>query len=969
MKNKKHFSKSLTSEFTVLLSIVLAVLTLANIGLVFYQNQQLETFQTEMRELERKERLALELQDSFNLAISEMRGYFAYRGESVYYQQVEQQKSAVSQYMQELQLLSSTPEDRDFNQQARNFYAYYFNGRVPTGKANFDSGNLDALVASAVADKGSETIRSFQSSLRDYTEHLAESQSQKMAHQNQQALFTQIIFALLFFALVGILAVLIRKKIRAIGEPLNELTKTASLIAEGEQVVFMNQIEREDELGLLSLAFEQMSKSILENEEELQAQNEELIAQQETLQMQQGELEEALALMGTRENELKRRNELIHGLANSLDKQKVLQSIVTTLLHILRADKGVVRILDDAEKYSSIGISKEGIGQFNEALNGSLMTRLNELKKSYTVKRESFLSEKGYHTGTSYSYDLYIPILNTSEEIIGVMAFTRYGQAFNSQELAEYDQLSKQIAISLDNLKLFEQTEEDRKLNQQIMDNIQEGIQLLDNAGSIITVNRMMASMAGEEATSLRRLPFEEWATKWSAQTEKPETTKDLFHSLLFTTSSGPASFLYKQLSPEEKVVEVYSEPLIQNEERTGTILVHRDITREFEVDAMKSEFVSTVSHELRTPLASVLGFAELLIRKELKPEKQKKYLETIHQEASRLTNLINDFLDVQRMEAGKQTYEHQEIDMEKVLKKVCEIYQPNHPRHPLSLKVDVANPVITGDEEKIEQVLTNLISNAIKYSPDGGPVKLRVFEETDQLKVSVEDQGLGIPQEGMGQLFTKFYRVDNSDLRKIGGTGLGLSIVKEILKAHGGDVSAESEVGKGSIFTVSFPKSETKERNKATTLPEGKEEGKTHLMIIEDDASHAQLLRDELQEAGFSISVYPDAETALTSLDLEKPEAIVVDIQLGKGKMSGWDFIAEARKKPEMKHTPVFISSANEERKKAREWGAEEYFIKPYQPSKLSKIIRRTLELKNKEGHFQLSNDHVLWDLGRKRN
>jgi len=401
---KQRFSRSLTTEFSILTSLVLLILTLANIGLVFYEQHQLEAFQTELHELEKKEQLALELENSFNLAISEMRAYYAYRGEPVYFEKVIQQRDLVTLYMAELQVLSSTPEDREFNQQAREFYSFYFRERVPTGKEDFDKGDYDAVVASAVTNNGTDKVRDFQTNLRTYTENLAEYQVNRMSRQNQQILFTQVIFAVIFLLLVSVLAVIIRRKIRAIRDPLNELTTTATLISDGEQVVFTNHITRNDELGLLSLAFEKMSKSIMENEEELQAQNEELIAQQDTLRLQQKELEEALKLMRIRENELSRRNELVHGLANSLNRQTVLNSIVRTLTEILQADKGVIVVLDDLNQHASTGISTPGVLQFKETLNGPLMTKLNEVKKSFTIKRESLSTEKGYHTGPAYSY-------------------------------------------------------------------------------------------------------------------------------------------------------------------------------------------------------------------------------------------------------------------------------------------------------------------------------------------------------------------------------------------------------------------------------------------------------------------------------------------------------------------------------------------------------------------------------------
>lgn len=232
-------------------------------------------------------------------------------------------------------------------------------------------------------------------------------------------------------------------------------------------------------------------------------------------------------------------------------------------------------------------------------------------------------------------------------------------------------------------------------------------------------------------------------------------------------------------------------------------------IARNMVLDSLvqiKSELVNTVSHELRTPLASILGFTELLLHRELKPERQEKYLTTIFNEAKRLTALVNDFLDLQRLESGKQCYEKRDIELVPLLEKVIEGQQITTRQHEIILEVFANHSVIFGDTTKLIQVFTNLINNAVKYSPNGGQIKVSVFQSERQLKIAVSDNGLGIPKDSIEKLFSKFYRVDNSDRRTIGGTGLGLAIAQEIVYAHGGEITVQSEQGKGSTFTVILP-------------------------------------------------------------------------------------------------------------------------------------------------------------------
>ena len=291
-------------------------------------------------------------------------------------------------------------------------------------------------------------------------------------------------------------------------------------------------------------------------------------------------------------------------------------------------------------------------------------------------------------------------------------------------------------------------------------------------------------------------------------QVQENEFIDSLNHLIdsAFLSPDEEHSFIYS-INDSNQVIRVYCKSFKnEHNEDFGTLLVHRDITKEYEVAQMKSEFVSTVSHELRTPLASVLGFTELLLTKELKPERKAKYLQTIYKEAKRLTALINDFLDIQRMESGKQTYEKKFIDITSILQNVIELQEVNTSLHKINLSVELEETMILGDRNKIEQVFTNLLSNAIKYSPNGGNIFIRIYGNNNMISIDFKDEGLGIPEDAIPNLFQQFYRVDNSDRRRIGGTGLGLAIVKEIIKAHNGTISVSSEYGKGSIFTTQFP-------------------------------------------------------------------------------------------------------------------------------------------------------------------
>ncbi len=281
-----------------------------------------------------------------------------------------------------------------------------------------------------------------------------------------------------------------------------------------------------------------------------------------------------------------------------------------------------------------------------------------------------------------------------------------------------------------------------------------------------------------------------------------------------------------------------------------------------------KDELVSVVSHELRTPLASVVGFAELLRTRELSEPQRQQFLTVILEEGRRLTALINDFLDLQRMESGRQEIAPRPIALPMLLTQCAEAAGEDAAR-PIELQLPADMPEVRADSDRVRQVMANLLSNARKYSPAGGTVRVSADEADGQVIVRVEDEGLGLPPDAVSHLFEKFFRVDNSDRRSITGTGLGLAISRKIIEAHGGRIWAESEgLGRGSRFSFSLPVADI--RNTSGDV-----------LIVEDDAGFARLLEAELANRDITAVCVGSAEEALEQLQHETPKALVLDLLL----------------------------------------------------------------------------------------
>jgi signal transduction histidine kinase len=219
-----------------------------------------------------------------------------------------------------------------------------------------------------------------------------------------------------------------------------------------------------------------------------------------------------------------------------------------------------------------------------------------------------------------------------------------------------------------------------------------------------------------------------------------------------------------------------------------------------------KSEFVSIVSHEFRTALTGIQGFSEMMRDEDFTLEEMKEYATDINNDALRLNRMITEMLDLDRMESGRMTLNVEVVDLNEIVADVATRSRVNAPTHPISLQLDEALPPIPGDRDKLTQVLANLVSNAVKYSPDGGEIVLSSAWEGDMAHVRVRDHGMGIPADALDKVFERFSRVESGASRYISGTGLGLPIVRQIVQMHGGRAWVESTVGDGSTFQFTVP-------------------------------------------------------------------------------------------------------------------------------------------------------------------
>ena len=233
-------------------------------------------------------------------------------------------------------------------------------------------------------------------------------------------------------------------------------------------------------------------------------------------------------------------------------------------------------------------------------------------------------------------------------------------------------------------------------------------------------------------------------------------------------------------------------------------------------VSRLKSEFVSAVSHELRTPLTSIKGYASLLVQEKFGklPQEIKLRLERINQQSDTLVSMINDLLDIARIESGRMKIDIQNIDVVEVIKRVGDLLYPQMDQNQITLELNLPdNLLIEADRKLMERVMINLLNNAIKFTPQGKKISVGINQNKDRTRINVKDEGIGIAPDDLDNVFREFYKVDNERNKEVKGTGLGLSLVKNIVKAHGGEVWVESRLGQGADFIFTIPRVRSKEQ------------------------------------------------------------------------------------------------------------------------------------------------------------
>ena len=393
---------------------------------------------------------------------------------------------------------------------------------------------------------------------------------------------------------------------------------------------------------------------------------------------------------------------------------------------------------------------------------------------------------------------------------------------------------------------------------------------------------------------------------------------------------------------PVHRVLEVRANPVISKRGKyLGCVTSLHDVTAEREIAVMKNEFVSMVSHELRTPLTSIKGYVDLIVDGEAGEinEVQQEFLQIVQENSNRLVSLINDLLDISRIESGRVNLKVEPVEMDCVIEDVVDTFATVARQAGVELTWEVEDglPRAAADRDRIGQVLMNLVSNAIKYSPDGGAASIAArMDDEGHVLVEITDTGIGISDEDQQQLFTKFFRVDSALTREIGGTGLGLSICKSVVELLGGEIGVRSVAGEGATFYFTL-RVATEDMARTPTV-QGPLDVGGKVLVVDRDSEVAELISTYLEKRGYETVIAHSAKEALDQAIEHRPALITLDVMLDD--MGGFDLLQGFKDDERTADIPVVVLSIVCDRGRSLRLGAADYLEKPIDSGRLVGVV-----------------------------
>jgi signal transduction histidine kinase len=497
------------------------------------------------------------------------------------------------------------------------------------------------------------------------------------------------------------------------------------------------------------------------------------------------------------------------------DLDEILTGALETTLNVVGVDAGEVFLIDqdsgELTLHAQQGLSETFLAEETSFGAGECLCGLSVRSREPVVAEDIAAHPARSRPAClreGFRSLLCLP-LRARDEVLGVLNVqSRSTRQFNAEDEELLSAIGNQIGVAIANAQLIDDAEQRRATLDSVMNSLVDGLVLLDNRGRIAYCNPRAGKMLDLSRRALAGRPIQDLDASIAKRLSDASASTTPLQAALADPDNLPVVELALSLPAPRTLQGRFF--LIQDGggHNLGMGLLLRDITREREVDAMKSQLLSTVSHELRTPLASIKGFATTLLRQDVEWDEtnRREFLSIIDEESDRLSELISNLLDMSRIEAGTLRIELEPTDLAPIIHETAEAFRVQTHRHTFQVDLPGVLPPVLADPRRTRQVLRNLVDNAVKYSPDGGDIGISASAGPEAVQVVVSDQGLGIEAQYLEHIFDRFYQVDSASTRAVGGSGLGLSICKAILDAHGGRIWVESEVGLGTSFYFTLP-------------------------------------------------------------------------------------------------------------------------------------------------------------------
>ncbi len=509
------------------------------------------------------------------------------------------------------------------------------------------------------------------------------------------------------------------------------------------------------------------------------------------------------------------------------DLDQILRGALETTVGVMGVDAGEIFLIDEEtgelmlsvrQGLSDAFIADESVIGAGECLCGLAVDSARPVIATFLADHPARSRATCLREG--FQSVMCLP-LRARSRVLGLLNVqSRSVREFSADDQELLTAIGNQIGIAVENARLIDDAEHRRATLDSVMRSLVDGLILLDRHGRMTYANPCAEVMLGLKSAELVGKPLLNLDRALAARVSSPPGALDR----LLTAARSPAPDGDSQVPAADLAVsrpagEGGGTRTTQVQARLfpihdaaggelGQALLLHDVTREKEVDRMKSQLLSTVSHELRTPLASIKGFATTLLRQDVDWDEvtRREFLAIIDEESDHLSELISNLLDMARIEAGTLRVEREPMEIGPVVRDTVETFRVMTHQHQFELLLPAQLPWVEADSRRVRQVLRNLIENAIKYSPAGGPVDVQVHSLPGEIQVGVSDRGIGIEPDHMARIFDRFYQVDSASTRKVGGSGLGLSICKAIVEAHNGRLWVESKPGVGSSFYFTLP-------------------------------------------------------------------------------------------------------------------------------------------------------------------